>query len=86
MSTEQQMESVMPGSRRLQWLTSTPISTCFLAPGRGARRVGDAGHVAQPEVSDGEAERAEAALPPPADGVPLAGEVERVHVLTDFIL
>ena len=57
----------------------------LLGPGRGAGG-GGAGshltrHVAQPEVSDREADRALVPLPPPADGVPLVGQVVGVLIL-----
>ena len=53
----------------------------YLGPGGRAGGGGFAGDVAQAEIPDGETKGAVGPLTSPADGVALAGEVERVDVL-----
>ena len=53
----------------------------YLGPGGRAGGGGFAGDVAQAEIPDGETKGAIGPLTSPADGVALAGEVERVDVL-----
>ena len=62
----------------------TPTSSC--GPGIGRGRGHLAGNIAEAKVSDGETESAVGPLPPPADRVPLTGQVERVSVFEVEVL